>query len=1743
MPNEIDQLYLRSKAIESLAADKNALGRVAWDRVESIPNDSGMMQTVGFDDRSGMSVVLDEAGAGEGENARERPRSGYRTPIQTPYGGPGGETIQDIGIGIASGAAHAIDEVTKTFRLDKLANILESEVPLGKIELPEPTTMAGQITQTLTQATVAMLPVAKAAKAAGVASQFLQWTLGGAFADMAAFSPEFPAIANITKELGALPNETLEKVRRTIEDWMAKDEDDSELEKRLKAGVEGGIIGTAFYALVPLAQAAKGLWKAGGPEFADKLTDTLTRLARDESGAIPGGRGPATGVVEPFYSKALKTVSEATTERATGQQWLATLKNSGVKDEEIAWLGLDDYLQGQKMIPKADLDAYVRANQVEIKEVTKGGQIELPEGYIWSQGPGGWAIRRSRDRSFVTMEHFDKQGALGEATDKEFTFEQIREIEGPPTKFSQHTLPGGENYRELLLTLPNTRVNYTWTVVDPKTQKATTYASEQAAREAAIGGKIAYPNGERAADFYGGHFEEPNVLAHVRFTERTDAEGKRVLFIEEIQSDWHAKGRRSGYQGEVQALSPEEKTRLNELAGRNNLGPVTGLNAEERIEFHDLLQRNTEASAPSGVPDAHFKKTWHELVFRRMVRWGAENDFDRIGWTTGEQQAERYDLSKHIKELRVNRVELRVNRYGAPDRPSEMHYVLTADTQEGRTVDIGAQTKESLAAAIGKDMADKIIENPEKVQIYSGLDLKVGGESLKALYDTMLPSYAKKLGKKFGATAGEVKIGSGGRVQQMDDGSFQALTDRNLVVAVDLPTREAAEAALKTSVHSMDITPAMRETAMREGFPLFTLGAGTAGAAGPRFEGGGGAEDLGGSEGADQFGGQFDPNQPDVQVAGLFGGLAKPFMSRAAREGLKHPPRPRVPTPAEAQILDTYASYKQGSPVVEGLDFNMERIQTNQETKALINTVSRAYAPQIDKAKWGVVPHAVTRQVADLLGTDTEAATRAIATLPSEVEGLHVRALVMRDMLVQSAESVDSRAQKIVLDPTQVTDQELLDFYSMMEKHAAFEANMKGVQTEIARAQSAARIIAKAPPFARAQAVQEALQNAGGRSKVKELASLWMKTPVEKRAYLATEGLAAKSVGVLREIWINGLLSGLRTHEINFASNQLFTAWQLPERVVASGIGAVRRGAARAGVGNATERVYMGEVPGMMLGWVEGIGDGFRLGWGTFKTGEPSSALSKLEQGRYNAISSARWGLDESSLLGRFVDITGVGVRLPGRFLIAADEFQKGIARGMERRALAYRYAQMDIARGKTPDEATETWASVMADDHEIAKSMIDEFADTVTFTRELGEAGQAVQSFARKVPGAWLVAPFIRTPVNIVKEFSRRSPLSLLMPSFWKDITAGGARRDLALAKISTGSAAMAYANYLAGQEIITGGGPSDPRMKRVWLEKYQPYSINLRQLMGDESFEKMGLESEWVPYGRLAPVGLLFGVAADFADYRKWAPRDMADESEEALATRAVASTLHTVSEQTFLLGLANFAAAYQDPERYFERLVATTGGSMIPFSSMIRSVEAARDPAQRETRRDPYEDNPAAAQFYALLNEWKARTPGFSTDLPPRRNHWGEPILAYEGEWWQAFNAFAPRKDKSRPIDEELIRLRYPLAMPRREAFGVKLNPQRYDVLVRALNEVRLPFIDDEGKGLNMREALDRLVGMPLYKAYPNDDLRIKEIQQLRTEFLDAAKKEMIAPGSKYFDAELMGWVIRSSVQEPLGIPFKP
>ena len=121
-------------------------------------------------------------------------------------------------------------------------------------------------------------------------------------------------------------------------------------------------------------------------------------------------------------------------------------------------------------------------------------------------------------------------------------------------------------------------------------------------------------------NFYSSHFEEPNILAHVRFNERTDKDGSRVLFIEEWQAD---KG--------------QEWQKLKKLID-------SGKATKADIDRFNFLDKNFT-----------FNKTseWLSLAMRRMMRYAAENGFDRIAWTPGEVQADRYKeaLAKEIDSI------------------------------------------------------------------------------------------------------------------------------------------------------------------------------------------------------------------------------------------------------------------------------------------------------------------------------------------------------------------------------------------------------------------------------------------------------------------------------------------------------------------------------------------------------------------------------------------------------------------------------------------------------------------------------------------------------------------------------------------------------------------------------------------------------------------------------------------------------------------------------------------------------------------------------------------------------------------------------------------------------------------------------------------------------------------------------------------------------------------------------------
>jgi hypothetical protein len=230
-----------------------------------------------------------------------------------------------------------------------------------------------------------------------------------------------------------------------------------------------------------------------------------------------------------FYSQ-LEAAVQPLQNKGTGQQYLAQIqKTAGVKPEEIQWTGLDTFLQGRQSVTKTEIQDYLNANRVDVQEVrleaSTGQRIPL--------------TNEEQARLNVLREREQTEGLGGleseeysDLLNKEIAFEEFYD----KTRFSDYTLPGGENYREILLTLP---------------AKQLTEAEARVVLGAAPDAKlssadIAYASRKNVDEYRTTHFDQPNILAHLRVNDRT-VDGKKTLFVEEIQSDWHQAGRKKGY--------------------------------------------------------------------------------------------------------------------------------------------------------------------------------------------------------------------------------------------------------------------------------------------------------------------------------------------------------------------------------------------------------------------------------------------------------------------------------------------------------------------------------------------------------------------------------------------------------------------------------------------------------------------------------------------------------------------------------------------------------------------------------------------------------------------------------------------------------------------------------------------------------------------------------------------------------------------------------------------------------------------------------------------------------------------------------------------------------------------------------------------------------------------------------------------------------------------------------------------
>jgi hypothetical protein len=387
---------------------------------------------------------------------------------------------------------------------------------------------------------------------------------------------------------------------------------------------------------------------------------------------------------------------------------------------------------------------------------------------------------------------------------------------GSQTKYGKYTLPGGENYREMLLTLPNTKANALQARADEIMEmgRAGTATDADRTEWASIMNRLQPETRDIEGvskyrgfpEYKSSHFDEPNILAHIRVNDRVDADGKKMLLIEEIQSDWHQAGREKGYASkETKRIKGTVEEQPSDYGFQTDYkvvwedGTFSGGYGTKEIAQEVALKG--KSNAKEGVPDAPFKDTWYQLALKRVLKHAADNGYERVGLTTGKQQIDRFSdqFRQNVDEIEFSSgypnkdtFVVNANKDGNP--------IFQGTVVEGKFTEGAAQGK-TLDEVFGKSIAKKIVSHDpsQGLGTIKGDNLSIGGEGMKKYYDEVYPQFLDKYGKKWNAKVGETQI------------TTDYARDANGIPA-QRPSKE--------SIRYIDITPEMKG-AVSKGQPLF----------------------------------------------------------------------------------------------------------------------------------------------------------------------------------------------------------------------------------------------------------------------------------------------------------------------------------------------------------------------------------------------------------------------------------------------------------------------------------------------------------------------------------------------------------------------------------------------------------------------------------------------------------------------------------------------------------------------------------------------------------------------------------------------------------------------------------------------------------------------------------------------------------------------------------------------------------
>lgn len=757
----------------------------------------------------------------------------------------------------------------------------------------------------------------------------------------------------------------------------------------------------------------------------------------------------------------------------------------------------------------------------------------------------------------------------------------------------------------------------------------------------------------------------PDMIAHVRFDERVDDQGRKGALIQEVQDDLDNK---------IRALQTQLTKYEQQHAAAEDDSPVQDHIAQTKAEITRL-----EALLPFRGGKSN------EMILKRMLRYAAEQGYDFLALATGEQQANLYNLNQYVRRIIWTgkpeaRGDILVEKRDAPR--GEINRVTPEGIRPDEIADyIGAEPAARLLAATPRQNGDRILE---------GADLEVSGKQAqgkKKTYDEILPAVLNKLAKPWG--------------QKVEDGK----------VFGDTGTTSMTE-----TVHMLPITGEMQDALLRQGFPLFQP-------EGDRYGTGPEPDWMLIDEDIDRMGEavlrqhrsypawaeamrEWVPpamrSRLPAAYARLTGSVPGPEAATVVPpDEVIAQPRPayeEVPPAGQQSIPGTEApapeTARAGQMPKYAGNINLERLDTVDAVKQAILDQADRNRVTFERQRRGVIPDMTMESLADLAGVHPDQLLSLGPGTAWNAENI----LAARQLLVASAEKL-TELQRASSAPD-ATHEDMARFVEALMRHVGIQQAIAGLAAEAGRALRQFRIKARAT-----EDWDNLIDRFGGPEHVREAADYIGRTdPNDLGTFDAvtrgvSRGKSDTSIpGKLYFYWINALLSGPHTHIIKVASDLTFeTLKATVERPLAGTIDHIRAALTRTPQ-ERFAREGLAEIYAAPQGFREGVAaflESWRyqtevLGRGPedyFARGNP------FLEPKHQLTQDPNWA---ERALGRYERtrtrrVIGTTIGIPTRLIVAETELAKAIAYRTSLHAEAFRMAMGEGLHGKAVwDRAAE---------------------------------------------------------------------------------------------------------------------------------------------------------------------------------------------------------------------------------------------------------------------------------------------------------------------------------------------------------------------------------------------------------------------------------------------------------------------